>query len=350
MTSKQPSIPEILQQIGGVPAIEAALESITELKVLVIGDAIIDEYRYVVPLSRPPKENCLCVHSKDREDFAGGVFATAATVANFCGQVTVCTWMGPDRNAERLVDRALPQNCVLKAKVGDWGTTYKKRYIDAFNRKLFEVYAWGEGSMTRKARDELDDHILAVLTSEKWDLVVINDFGHGFLADTTLARWELADLKYVAINTQTNSGNFGFNLISQYTDGQFVCIDEPEARLAASDQFGPIEKIAFKVLSPHENILITRGRLGCYAVGEVEGPFEYPAFVHSVVDTVGAGDAAFSVASPLAAVGTPLGLVAFIANAAGAVETQVVGHRRYLTPEVLMDFVRMMETTGDGIA
>ena len=41
--------------------------------------------------------------------------------------------------------------------------------------------------------------------------------------------------KYLAINCQTNSANLGFNLITKYPKSDYICIDEPELRLAASN-------------------------------------------------------------------------------------------------------------------
>ena len=34
----------------------------------------------------------------------------------------------------------------------------------------------------------------------------------------------------------TNNFKFGFNLITKYPSSDFICVDEPELRLAASDK------------------------------------------------------------------------------------------------------------------
>ena len=56
---------------------------------LFVGDAIIDEYQYVLPMHKTPKENMIATRYQDRELFAGGVFAAANHVASFCKQVDV---------------------------------------------------------------------------------------------------------------------------------------------------------------------------------------------------------------------------------------------------------------------
>ena len=41
---------------------------------------------------------------------------------------------------------------------------------------------------------------------------------------------------FLAVNTQSNSANMGYNLITKYPRADYVCIDAPEARLAVSDR------------------------------------------------------------------------------------------------------------------
>ena len=64
-----------------------ALESLKGMRILFIGDAIIDEYQYVVPMGRSAAKNMIATLYQDREVFAGGVFAAANHVAEFCDHV-----------------------------------------------------------------------------------------------------------------------------------------------------------------------------------------------------------------------------------------------------------------------
>ena len=48
---------------------------------------------------------------------------------------------------------------------------------------------------------------------------------------------------FVAINAQTNSANRGFNLITKYSKADYVCIDEPEFRLAAHNKTTPLTEL-----------------------------------------------------------------------------------------------------------
>ena len=64
------------------------------LKVLVVGDTIIDEYCFVEVKGRAMKDPMLSVNFVDKEQYAGGVLAIANHVSNFVKDVTFETRSG----------------------------------------------------------------------------------------------------------------------------------------------------------------------------------------------------------------------------------------------------------------
>ena len=58
-----------------------------------------------------------------------------------------------------------------------------------------------------------------------------------------------------------------------------------------------------------------------------------------VLDTMGAGDAFFAVTAPMAKIGDMDDLL-LIGNAAGALKTQIVGHRGPVTKPKLIEFLK----------
>src|SRR5262249_45907864 len=93
-------VPELIEQIAG-------------MKVLMVGETIVDEYVYVSPLSKPPKENVLASLHRGQEIFAGGVVAAANHVANFCAEVEVFTCIGETDSHEALLRESLMPNVNL---------------------------------------------------------------------------------------------------------------------------------------------------------------------------------------------------------------------------------------------
>ena len=55
----------------------SAIEAIEDKRVLLVGDAIIDEYQYAEPMGKSAKENIIASRFSGREVFAGGVIAAA---------------------------------------------------------------------------------------------------------------------------------------------------------------------------------------------------------------------------------------------------------------------------------
>ena len=62
-------------------------EKAKNLNVMLIGDAIIDEYIYTDTLGKSAKESILATLKKSKEKFAGGSIAAANNIADFCKKV-----------------------------------------------------------------------------------------------------------------------------------------------------------------------------------------------------------------------------------------------------------------------
>jgi rfaE bifunctional protein nucleotidyltransferase chain/domain len=311
------------------------LEMLQSLKVLVIGDAIVDEYQYVEALGRPSKEAIVATQFMEREVFAGGAIAAANHIAAFCGQVELVTALGDHDSYEDLIRQSLKTNVKLTHFVRtNAPTTRKSRFVDLSYavRKLFEVYFMNDEPLSRAEQE----HFNAIIADrlKEYDLVVVTDFGHGLLHDSTVDLLCSA-APFLAVNTQTNSGNFGYNVISKYARANYVCLDVPEARLATRNKYADASDLIRKLPNfiDSSRIIVTLGKEGCitYAapsdgVGD-ESIHKVPAFTNTIVDTVGAGDAFFALTAPLVFTGAPMADVGFLGNIAGAMKVGIVGHR-----------------------
>lgn len=333
MDHQDPEVRECLgslRQRHRIPEIVALLDSVAEMKVAIVGDTIIDEYNYVEPLGKSPKENMIATLARGGEVFAGGVIAAANHIAGLCAEVRVVTLLGERDGHEALVRESLKPNCGLTTvQRPDAPSTRKVRFIDSgYMRKLFEVYHMDDSPLVKPLQDEVDGRIEEAI--EGADLVIAADFGHGLIGRSTVGLLT-EKARFLAVNTQTNSANTGYNLVTKYPRADYVCIDAPEARLAIGDKFADIQEIVTSRLPARidcQRIAVTWGRHGCMTNRVGEGQFAIPAFTKSVVDTVGAGDAFFTVTAPLAAVDAPMDLLGFIGNLAGAIKVGIVGHRR----------------------
>lgn len=342
----EPEVKSYLQELKsaeGDKSVAALIDKIQPLSVLVVGDAIIDRYSYVTAMGKSAKEHVIATLLQSCETFAGGVFATANHVASFCKRVDLLTCLGgsPEENFEDLVRASLRSNIGLMPVYRHGApTTLKTRFVEpTYLRKLFEVYSMDDTPLAHHEQRQVDERLDACVRD--YDVVIVNDFGHGLVARSTIdILTEKA--RFLAVNTQINAGNNGFNLISKYKRADYICLDVPEARMAVHDKISSVETICGELLPDLvdcPNIIVTHGKQGCYAYQrDHNGVFHIPALTQQVVDTVGAGDAFLAVTAPMIAAGGDIELVGFVGNIAGAVKVGIVGHRNFVEKSVLQKY------------
>ena len=328
---------------GGMNYFNKLLDEVKKIKILIIGEAIIDQYDYVDILGKSSKETIVATLHKNSDFFTGGVIASAGHLQNFNANLTVVTNLGLDDPHNKIIDKLSGLNVEFKnVFLENRPTIRKRRFVDrSYYRKMFEVYY-----MDDKPYSEKDKKITLNTVKNKIndvDIVIVNDFGHGFVFD------ELIDLisnkaKFLAVNTQTNSANRGFNYINKYPRADYVCIDEPEFRLATQDKHTDIKELAESKLNSLidcKKFMITLGKNGCVLFENSVKKSELPAFTNSVVDTVGAGDAFFSVTSPFAMIGADNEDLCLLGNIAGALKVEILGHEKFIEKN---KFIKYIET------
>lgn len=297
------------------------LDAIRDLSVLVVGDAIIDEYEWVVPLGKAGKEALVATRHQGRERFAGGALATASHAAAFCRRVELLTCVGDDPPPD-----APPGVAVTAMTRAGAPTTRKRRMVDpAGTRKLFEVYHIDDSPLPGPLQRAFDDSLAQRIGD--FDVVIANDFGHGLIAASTVELLA-ARARFLAVNTQTNAANHGYNLVHKYPRADYVCLDAEEARLAAGDRRAPLEHVIGELRLRCDRTIVTRGAQGCLAHRRGEAVEDVPAVTRVAADTLGAGDAFLAVTAPLVAAGGALADAGFLGNIAGALKVSIVGHRR----------------------
>ncbi len=301
------------------------LKKAQPLKVLVVGEAIIDEYHYCEAIGKSSKEPVLAMKSLYSEKFAGGSLAVANHVANFCDRVGLVTLLGDTETHEDFIAQKLNprvERHFLKRKNSP--TILKKRLIEQyFFTKLLEVYTFNDAELCDSDNDALCDLLNRVVP--QYDVVIVTDFGHSMMSRRAVEA-VVDKARFLAVNAQANAGNMGYNVISKYPRADYVTMADKEMRLEARDRRGDlhrmIEDVSRKMRCPR--VVVTRGMLGCVCFNPKEGLVAVPAFARTVVDRVGAGDALLSITSLCAAVGAPMEVIGFIGNAVGAWAVSIV--------------------------
>lgn len=306
------------------------IEELSEMKVLVIGETIIDEYRFMSPLlGKANKSSTIAARYLGKEEHAGGAVALANHTAGICKNVSLLTYLGKSKPREGFIRKSLHSNVrpVFCYSLNQ-PTIVKRRFVDESNyAKFFEEQEFSKEFLPPREEERVKKYLEKNLG--KYDLVIVVDYGHGFLSKK-LIDTIVFNSKFLALNAQTNSSNVGFNYITKYPRADYICLDELEARLAAHDEIGDIKQILknflYAKLKPKKTI-ITLGKRGSLAYEEESGFVRTPAIPTNVTDPIGAGDAFLAISAPCASAGFPLDLTAFIGGVASSVAVGILGNK-----------------------
>jgi len=330
-SSHSPEVDEYLAGLRGTytpSQIHEALNRLRKMRVLVVGEAIVDEYIYVDQMGKSSKEPVLAMRYASEEQFAGGALAIANHVAAICDNVSLVTFLGSRESREAFVRGRLAPNVeptFFYKK--DSPTIVKRRYVDSYLlQKLFEVYIFNDEYLDERDSDQFRSELERI--SRNYDLVVVADFGHGILTQDAIKTVQ-SGAKFLAVNTQQNAANIGYHTLSRYSRADFVCTNEGELRSDTRARLGDIEPLILSLVDRLHlgTALITRGKRGALFYRGGEGWSGAPAFASTVTDRVGTGDAVLSWTAPMAAAGLPGKMIAFVANVVGAQAAQIVGNR-----------------------
>jgi rfaE bifunctional protein kinase chain/domain/rfaE bifunctional protein nucleotidyltransferase chain/domain len=320
-----------------------AIKGFVDLKVLVVGEAIVDEYVYCDQMGKAAKEPVLAMRYSSGEKFAGGALAVANHLAGFCENVELVTVLGDRNRQEDFVREHLAPNVeptFLTKR--DSPTIVKRRFVESYlMQKLFEIYEINDEPM-----EEDDETAFCAALEERLDdvdAVIVCDFGHGVLTPRVI-RTLGKRARFLAVNTQINAANIGFHTISKYKRADYICVHEGEVRLDARSRRGDLEALVADLAQrlDCDHVLVTRGKSGCTFVDARLGLTTCPAFTSRVVDRIGSGDAVLAISSLAVARQLPGEMVAFIANVVGAQAVQIVGNRTAIDRTATLKFVETL--------
>jgi rfaE bifunctional protein kinase chain/domain len=311
-----------------------------KLKVLVIGDTVLDEYQYCEAIGKSSKDPVLALKYQSRDLFAGGVLAVANHVANFANSVKLVTVLGEKDSYEDFIRAQLRSNIDSYFIVQDNAPTLlKRRFIEGYSlNKLFEVYVMDSSGLNSKKNNQLCQWVQEHVSN--YDLVIAADFGHGAISKE-LVKVLINHSPFLAVNTQANAGNRGFHTISRYPRADYACIAEHEIRLETRTLNGDIKPMMEAIAQnlKCKQFVVTRGRRGALLRSPTGDFIEVPSFAQNIVDRVGAGDAFFAVTSLAAVQLAPVELMGFIGNVVGSLAVEIVGNKKSIDRQSTQKFI-----------
>ena len=276
--------------------VESAFEKVRGLSITAAGERIQDVYVYVAPAQKAPKDNLVTFIDQRTERWEGGISVIAANMAGYVKHVKVA-----DGNAASLV---------------------KRRFVDSpFGQKVFH-----------------DVIVPPAGVAEPLDIrgpLVAADFGHGLWPTEASTNETVQQATWVGLTVQSNSLNWGFNLVSKWPSADYVVIDRAEAQLAIHERADALIAIKrVKSMLKAKIAVVTAGHEGCYVVTD-KREFNIPALSTIAVDRMGAGDAFLAWSAPFVYADVDSEVSMFIASCAAAIKVSKQGNPPLSKAEVM---------------
>lgn len=320
--------------------LKATLGKIAGMRVLVIGDLIIDEYVTCDPIGMSQEDPTIVVTPIASKTFVGGSGAVAAHAHGLGADVSYCTVTGQDEFADFARDELRGRGVNHHFFVDSTRPTTRKQRFRALSKTLLRV----NHLRHHPASPELQRQILQTVDAalSKTDLILFSCFNYGCLpqplVDSITERAQARGVM-MAADSQASSqiGN-----VSRFKKMALITPTEREARLAVNDFETGLAALGQHLLSKAEaeNLVITLGAEGMLIQPSRDPVFpddRLPAFNSFPKDVSGAGDSFFLTSAMSLRTGADIWQSSYLGAIAAALQVSRVGNAPLTVSDILTE-------------
>lgn len=299
--------------------IQEIFKNFSQVKVLVVGDVMLDRYWWG-SMTRISPEAPVPIVNLEKESFiAGGAANVSANIKGLGATPYLVGIIGDDVDGEALKksleSASISPNSLIKIK--NRSTTVKTRII-AHHQQIGRIDQESTENLSKDDEETVWQKCLDLLN--KVDIVVISDYSKGLLSDNLLLRLittsSLSDKK-ILIDPK------GKNYL-KYKNATLLTPNKKEAFEASSkNDIDDAGKWLLNKLSL-DSLLITQGEDGM-TIFEKKKSTKLNAMARHVYDVTGAGDTVIATIATSLAAGANLQEAAEIANVAAGCVVEEVG-------------------------
>ncbi|WP_042151742.1 MULTISPECIES: bifunctional D-glycero-beta-D-manno-heptose-7-phosphate kinase/D-glycero-beta-D-manno-heptose 1-phosphate adenylyltransferase HldE [unclassified Pseudoalteromonas] len=306
------------------------LKNLSQAKVLVVGDVMVDRYWYGDTGRISPEAPVPVVKVNKLEDKAGGAANVAKNIAHLDGQVSLLGIIGDDEYGRTLNSLLTDENIASQLVVQKDHPTIAKMRIISRHQQVVRLDL--EDNFTQQHSQLLLDKLNNIIN--EYDFVVFSDYNKGSLS-------LIKEMITVAKNAgKTVLVDPKSKDLSQYAGADFITPNLTEYS-AAGGQVGSEEIIADSAREIIKTakigaMLLTRSEQGMSLITKDE-KHDFAAQVLEVSDVTGAGDTVIATLSVMLAAGMPAKNSVEVANlaagivvgklGAGTVSPEELGHK-----------------------
>ncbi len=321
------------------------VESFSKVRVMVLGDVIVDRYIACDALGMSAEAPVIVVGELESRDFMGGAAIVAAHVASLGAECHLISVVGNDPCAEFLEANLAKMN-IQRDLVCDSTrpTTLKTRYMVGA-QKVFRVSKLKDHNLPKDIENKVIEKIINIAGSVNG--ILISDFVYGVISKSILEVIE-------AVSTRYNIPVFGdlqcssqIGDVSKFKNFKLIFPTEREARISIGSKDSGIEWVANHLMDKTNSrgIIMKLGPEG-FIVYESGNSIDkkrqhFPALVSNPLDVSGAGDSLFAAVSVAVSSGADIISAAAIGCCTAALAVQTVGNIP-ISKEVLKNYINKM--------
>lgn len=310
-----------------IAEIQSFAEKLPKLRVLVVGDLMLDRYLWGQVTRISPEAPVPIVDIERSESRPGGAANVALNISNLGASVSLCGVIGEDDNGLLLIDRlnqgAFDHSLVFRN--ADRVTTTKTRVIGN-NQQILRVDHEQRDSLTASLRAEILSQLLPRIS--EFDAIVLEDYDKGFLdAEIIAAITEKANAVGVPTVVDPKFRNFmSYKGVSLFKPNLKELNEALGLRIKKHDLEGiKAAVMQLRLQMPHLQTLVTLSENGVITVDSEGNQNHIAAHYRKITDVSGAGDTVVAVMALAMAQGFSLQKAAATANLAGGLVCEEVG-------------------------
>jgi D-beta-D-heptose 7-phosphate kinase/D-beta-D-heptose 1-phosphate adenosyltransferase len=316
--------------------LDSLIEKFSKVKVLVVGDVMLDRYWWG-SVSRISPEAPVPVVALEKTSYAaGGAANVAANIAGLGAVPYLAGITGNDAEADllegKLSETGISHKILIRCE--NRSTTVKTRIV-AHSQQVARIDQETVFPIEDERADSVFDEIAPLF--EEIDAVVISDYAKGFLTPDLLARLiSLAGEKQKLFLVDPKGGDY-----TKYSGASVLTPNSREAYNACGfEKFSDatLETVGKMLIEKLrlDGLLITQGEHGMTVFDESGKTINLTASARNVYDVTGAGDTVIASLSVAMSAGLSLAEAAEFANVSAGLVVEQVGTTA-ITKEMLRD-------------
>jgi rfaE bifunctional protein kinase chain/domain len=300
--------------------LQEAFYAFNDMRILVIGDAMIDSYFWGDVSRISPEAPVPVISHTRRESRLGGAANVAINIKALGAEPVLASVIGNDDRADlfkSLMDkRNLPKHGIYESNTRL--TTIKTRIISQ-NQHLLRVDEEMDENLDRDTETAFLNHLKYLISSQKFNAIVFEDYDKGAITPRIITEIvQLANEKQIPTLVDPKKRNYNHYKNVTLFKPNFKELVEGLNLQIKKDDYPAIFNTA-KAMIDKQNIdwlLVTLSELGVLICNKDKYK-RYPAKIRDISDVSGAGDTIIGITSVCLAAGMSPWLIAEIANIGG---------------------------------